>query len=57
MVFLILIGASIFSLVFRGFGGEELLKGFFGDLPGGMFFRGIYCHVDYLFTRIHSRFY
>ncbi|MEM0909813.1 MAG: TRAP transporter large permease subunit [Pseudomonadota bacterium] len=37
MVFLILIGASIFSLVFRGFGGEELLKGFFSDLPGGMF--------------------
>ncbi len=37
MVFLILIGASIFSLVFRGFGGEELLNGFFNDLPGGAF--------------------
>jgi tripartite ATP-independent transporter DctM subunit len=37
MVFLILIGASIFSLVFRGFGGEELLQAFFADLPGGLF--------------------
>ena len=37
MVFLILIGASIFSLVFRGFGGEELLQAFFADLPGGVF--------------------
>ena len=35
MVFLILIGASIFSLVFRGFGGEELIQGFFESLPGG----------------------
>ncbi len=37
MVFLILIGASIFSLVFRGFGGEELVHGFLADLPGGIF--------------------
>ncbi|MBF7075029.1 TRAP transporter large permease subunit [Glaciecola sp. MH2013] len=37
MVFLILIGASVFSLVFRGFGGEELLNDFFSDLPGGAF--------------------
>ncbi len=37
MVFLILIGASIFSLVFRGFGGEELLQAFFTGLPGGAF--------------------
>ncbi|NMH61408.1 TRAP transporter large permease [Alteromonas ponticola] len=37
MVFLILIGASIFSLVFRGFGGEELVHGFLSDLPGGIF--------------------
>jgi len=35
MVFLILIGASMFSLVFRGFGGEELIQGLFSDLPGG----------------------
>lgn len=37
MVFLILIGAAIFSLVFRGFGGEELVEQFFADLPGGVF--------------------
>ena len=36
MVFLILIGASIFSLVFRGFGGEELVEEFFLSLPGGV---------------------
>jgi len=35
MVFMILIGASLFSLVFRGFGGEELIAGFFEQLPGG----------------------
>ena len=36
MVFLILIGAAIFSLVFRGFGGEELVEQFFSSLPGGV---------------------
>ena len=36
MVFFILIGASIFSLVFRGFGGEELIHELFANLPGGM---------------------
>lgn len=37
MVFLILIGASIFSLVFRGYGGEELIEQLFASLPGGVF--------------------
>ncbi len=37
MVFLILIGASVFSLVFRGFGGEELIHEVFNHLPGGEF--------------------
>lgn len=37
MVFLILIGASVFSLVFRGFGGEELIQSLFESLPGGVF--------------------
>lgn len=37
MVFMILIGAAVFSLVFRGFGGEELIQTFFADLPGGVF--------------------
>ena len=36
MVFMILIGAAIFSLVFRGFGGEELIHEFFHSLPGGV---------------------
>lgn len=37
MVFTILIAASLFSLVFRGLGGEHLIQGFFSDLPGGAF--------------------
>ena len=37
MVFMILIGAAIFSLVFRGFGGEELVTSFFETIPGGVF--------------------
>ncbi|MCZ6828753.1 MAG: TRAP transporter large permease subunit [Gammaproteobacteria bacterium] len=35
MVFMILVGAALFSLVFRGFGGEELIHGYFHDMPGG----------------------
>ena len=35
MVFLILIGAALFSLVFRGFGGDELIEDFFAGLGGG----------------------
>lgn len=36
MVFLILIGASVFSLVFRGLGGEEVIHEFFQNMPGGV---------------------
>jgi tripartite ATP-independent transporter DctM subunit len=36
MVFMILVGAAVFSLVFRGFGGEELIHQFFIDMPGGV---------------------
>ena len=36
MVFFILVGASIFSLVFRGFGGEELVHSMFQQMPGGV---------------------
>ncbi len=35
MVFLILIGASVFSLVFRGFGGDEAVRHLLLQLPGG----------------------
>jgi len=37
MVFLILIGASIFSLVFRGYGGDDGVHAILGALPGGVF--------------------
>ena len=37
MVFLILIGASVFSLVFRGFGGDEVVAEWLHNLPGGKF--------------------
>jgi len=37
MVFLILIGASMFSLVFRGYGGDEVIQEFLTTLPGGTF--------------------
>jgi tripartite ATP-independent transporter DctM subunit len=36
MVFMILIGASLFSLVFRGFGGDEMISGFLTAMPGGV---------------------
>jgi tripartite ATP-independent transporter DctM subunit len=36
MVFLIFIGAAIFSLVFRGYGGDELVESLFEDMPGGV---------------------
>ncbi|MBT5575231.1 MAG: TRAP transporter large permease subunit [Alphaproteobacteria bacterium] len=35
MIFMILIGASLFSLVFRGFGGDQLIEHFLVNLPGG----------------------
>ncbi|WP_394426285.1 TRAP transporter large permease subunit [Vreelandella stevensii] len=36
MVFLILIGAALFSLVFRAYGGEELVTELFEAMPGGV---------------------
>ena len=36
MVFLILIGASIFSLVFRGYEGDELVQTYLSSVPGGV---------------------
>ncbi|MEX0706765.1 MAG: TRAP transporter large permease subunit [Woeseia sp.] len=36
MVFLILIGASVFSLVFRGYGGDDAVHGLLSSLPGGV---------------------
>jgi tripartite ATP-independent transporter DctM subunit len=37
MVFLILVGASVFSLVFRGFGGDHVVAELLGNLPGGKY--------------------
>ena len=37
MVFMILIGASIFSLVFRAFDGDEMIREALSSLPGGVF--------------------
>ncbi|MEZ5581421.1 MAG: TRAP transporter large permease subunit [Candidatus Competibacteraceae bacterium] len=37
MVFFIFIGASIFSLVFRGFGGDDTVHEILHNLPGGVF--------------------
>ncbi len=57
MVFIILVGAGMFSLVFRGFGGDILIEEFLSNLPGGtitamlvvmavMFFMGFF--LDFL---------
>jgi tripartite ATP-independent transporter DctM subunit len=37
MVFAILLGASVFSLTFRGLGGDKMVTEFFANLPGGFF--------------------
>ena len=37
MVFVILIGAQLFSLVFRGFGGDDMVAEVLQSLPGGVF--------------------
>jgi len=37
MVFMILIGANIFSVVFKGFAGDELIASLLTNLPGGAF--------------------
>ncbi len=37
MVFTILIGAAMFTLVFRGFGGDDIVHNLLSNLPGGVF--------------------
>ncbi|SOD94329.1 TRAP transporter large permease [Caenispirillum bisanense] len=37
MVFIIIVGAGLFSLVFRGFGGDDMVHEFLTNLPGGVF--------------------
>lgn len=36
MVFIILIGAALFSTVFRGLGGDDMVHAFLTDMPGGV---------------------
>ena len=36
MIFIILIGATVFSLVFRGLGGDDLVQRVLNNLPGGV---------------------
>jgi len=36
MVFMILVGASVFSLVFRGYGGDDGVRAILHSLPGGV---------------------
>jgi tripartite ATP-independent transporter DctM subunit len=36
MIFLILMGATLFSLVFRGLGGDDMVHRALGNLPGGV---------------------
>ena len=36
MVFIILVGAALFSLVFRGFGGDEIVANFLTNIKGGV---------------------
>ena len=35
MIFVILIGATLFSLVFRALGGDDMVQRALSDLPGG----------------------
>jgi TRAP-type mannitol/chloroaromatic compound transport system permease large subunit len=37
MVFVILLGASVFSLVFRGLGGDDIVEEVLSSMPGGAF--------------------
>ncbi len=37
MIFMVLLGAALFSLVFKGFGGDELVRDFLHNLPGGKY--------------------
>jgi TRAP-type mannitol/chloroaromatic compound transport system permease large subunit len=37
MIFATLIGATLFSLVFRGLGGDEMIRAFLEQVPGGKY--------------------
>jgi len=45
MIFTILIGATIFSLTFRGLGGDDIIHEFFNSLPGGLPMAILFCMI------------
>ena len=57
MIFSILIGASIFSLIFRGVGGDLLVDQIFEMMPGGKYTALIIYSASYLPLWFHLRFY
>ena len=56
MIFAILIGASIFSLIFRGVGGDGLIDLIFGSLPGGPYIALLFV-LFLVFTWLYFRLY
>jgi len=45
MVYMILVAAALFSLVFRGYGGDDLVHALLTDLPGGVIGALIIVHL------------
>ena len=56
MVFVILIGAALFSLVFRGLGGDDMVHEALSDIPGGVVGRDVRGHADHVRARLLPRF-
>ena len=57
MVFLILIGASVFTLVFRGFGGDDAVHALLTQLPGRVIRSDGHSDADHVFPGLCARFY
>jgi TRAP-type mannitol/chloroaromatic compound transport system, large permease component len=57
MVFMILIGASVFSLVFRGYEGDELVQSYLTAVPGGTFGIVLVCDDCDVYPWLRSGFY
>ncbi len=57
MVYMILIGAAIFSLVFRGFSGDILVEEFFQKLAWRHYYGSKLGNAGCFFTWLYSRFY
>ena len=55
MVFVILIGAALFSLVFRGLGGDDMVHEALANVPGGRHRRDVRGHADHVRARLLPR--